>query len=156
MLFLTFSMGNDRYAIDAAQIVEILPLVTWKSLPGAPPGVAGIIDYRGSPAPLLDLSELVLGTPCRKWMSTRIVVINHADTDTPGLLGLLAEGATDTIRRDEEDFLPPGLTTDAAPYLGPIANTAEGPVQQIHIRHLLPGHIRNLLFVNSSERRNGL
>jgi chemotaxis-related protein WspB len=156
MLFLVFSLGNDRYAVDATQVVEILPLVNRKSLPGAPPGVAGIIDYRGNPAPLLDLSELVLGTPCRKWMSTRIVMINYLDADPPRMLGLLAEGATGTIRLDERDFLPAGLTTDDAPYLGPIANSAEASLQRIDLRHLLPGHIRNLLFVNSSECRNGL
>jgi chemotaxis-related protein WspB len=155
MLFLVFSLGDDRYALDATQVVEILPLVNWKPLPGAPPGIAGIIDYRGSPTPLLDLSELALGKACRRWMSTRIVMINYLDQETPRLLGLLAEGATGTIRRREEDFLSPGLTIADAPYLGPIANTAEGSVQRIDIRHLLPRRIGNLLSANSSERRNG-
>jgi chemotaxis-related protein WspB len=156
MLFLVFSLGNDRYAIDAVQVVEILPLVNWKSLPGAPPGLAGIIDYRGNPAPLLDLSELALGTPSRKWLSTRIIMINYRDTDAPQLLGLLAEGATGTMQRGEEDFLSPGLTPDGAHCLGPIANTTDGPVQRVVIRHLVPEHIRNLLLVHSSERQNGL
>jgi len=156
MLFLVFSLGNNRYAVAASEVVEVLPLVNWKSLPGAPPGVAGIMNYRSDPMPLLDLSELALGTPCRKWMSTRIVVIDYPAKDTSRTLGLLAEGVTGTIRRHEEDFMPPGLTTANAPYLGPIANTAEGPVQQIDVAALLPEQIRNGLFVDGSESRHGL
>ncbi|HVW08432.1 MAG TPA: chemotaxis protein CheW [Bryobacteraceae bacterium] len=155
MLFLIFSLGNDRYVVDATRTVEILPLVNWKSLPGAPRGVAGIIDYRGNPTPLLDLSELSVGKPCRKVMSTRIIIINYQDSDPPRLLGLLAEGVTGTIRRNEEDFLTPGLRSDEAPYLGPIASSPEGSLQRIDIRHLVPGHIHDLLFANSSEPRNG-
>ena len=40
MLFLVFRLGNDRYAIEATQVVEVLPLVNWKCVPRAPAGVA--------------------------------------------------------------------------------------------------------------------
>src|SRR4051812_32977512 len=110
MLFLVFSLANDRYALEASQVVEVLPLVNWKCLPSAPVGIAGIMDYRGTPAPLLDLSALTLGTPSRKWMSPRIVVVKYCpDSAPPRLLGLLAECATGTLRRNEEDFLPSGV-----------------------------------------------
>ena len=52
--------------------------------------------------------------------------------------------------------LASGLTADDAPHLGPIANTDGASVQRIDLRYLLPAHIRSLLFVNSSECRNGL
>ena len=42
MLFLVFELGNDRYALDAAQIVEVLPLVALKQMPGAPAGSAAL------------------------------------------------------------------------------------------------------------------
>jgi chemotaxis-related protein WspB len=48
MLFLVFKLGTDRYAIEAAQVVEVLPLVGAKHIPGAPAGVAGILDYHGA------------------------------------------------------------------------------------------------------------
>lgn len=71
MLFLTFRLGQDRYALDAGQIEAILPLVAIKQLPGAPAGVAGAIGYRGRPVPLIDLSLLALGRPAEPLLSTR-------------------------------------------------------------------------------------
>jgi chemotaxis-related protein WspB len=44
MLFLVFQLGTDRYAIEAAQVVEVLPLVNAKHIPRAPRGVAGLFN----------------------------------------------------------------------------------------------------------------
>ena len=63
MLFLLFQMGEDRYAIEATQVLEVLPLVNFKRIPGAPSSMAGVFNYHGTPVPLIDLSELALGRP---------------------------------------------------------------------------------------------
>ncbi len=57
-LFLQFQIGTDSYAIEAAQVARILPLVDIKRIPGAPAGVAGAFNYRGMPVPVADLSGL--------------------------------------------------------------------------------------------------
>src|SRR5688572_9662286 len=105
MLFLLLQLGTDRYALDARVVAEVLPLVTLKQLPRAPAGVAGVFDYRGAPVPVIDLCELTLGRPAQRRLSTRIVLTHH---DTGGgerrLLGLIAENATATLRRDPAEF----------------------------------------------------
>ena len=63
MLFLIFELGADRYALQAAHIAEVLPVVRIKRVPHAPPGVIGVFDYHGAPVPVIDLSELTLGRP---------------------------------------------------------------------------------------------
>jgi chemotaxis-related protein WspB len=147
MLFLMFQLGTDRYAIDAADVVEILPLVHSKSIPHTPPGVAGIFDYHGAPVPLIDLAELALGKPSQRWMSTRIILINYRQKSGEAqLLGILAEHATETLRRPEKDFKDSGLTVPGAPYLGPVLIDASGIVQRIEIRKLLPEAICNQLY----------
>jgi chemotaxis-related protein WspB len=147
MLFLMFQLGTDRYAIDAADVVEILPLVHSKNIPHTPPGVAGIFDYHGAPVPLIDLAELALGTPSQRWMSTRIILINyHQKTGEAQLLGLLAEHATETLRRPENDFKDSGLTVPGAPYLGPVLIDASGIIQRIEIRKLLSESICSHLY----------
>ena len=45
MLFLLFELGRDRYALDALQVAEVLPLLALKEMPLAPPGVAGLLNY---------------------------------------------------------------------------------------------------------------
>ena len=147
MLFLLFHLEKDRYALDAAQVVEVLPVVDFKGIPRAGRGVAGAFLYRGTPVPLLDLCELALGKPSRMLMSTRIFLVNYEE---PGgethLLGLLAEQATDTIRRDPADFTEPGVAVDTAPYLGPVTMDARGMIQRIEINQLLPAETRDQLF----------
>ena len=153
MLFLVFELGKDRYAIEASQVVEILHQVNFKQIPRAPAGVAGILDYHGAPVPLIDLSELALGRPSRKWMSTRIILVKYlAIADERRLLGLLAEQATETLRRGEEDFSGTGLEVSGAPYLGPVTADAEGIVQRIEIQRLLSEELRSQLFGERAGR----
>jgi len=152
MLFLTFQLGKDRYAIEAAQVIEVLPLVNWKQIPRAPAGVAGVFDHHGAPVPLIDLAEMALGQPSRKWMSTRIILVNYReDSGVAHVLGLLAERATEVLRRNEEDFTPSGVAADGAPYLGPVTTDGAGIVQRIEIRSLLSESVRDQLFRESVE-----
>jgi chemotaxis-related protein WspB len=147
MLFLVFQLGTDRYAIESSQVVEVLPLVNSKHIPKAPAGIAGIFDYHGTPVPLIDLAELALGKPSKKWMSTRILVVNYCgDAGEAHLLGLLAERATETLRRTGDDFSDPGVAVRESPYLGPVTTDEAGIVQRIEIRGLLPEGVRDLLF----------
>jgi chemotaxis-related protein WspB len=147
MLFLLFRMGDDRYALDASQIAEILPLVGVKEVPRAPSGVAGILDYHGVPVPLIDLSQLALGWPARRRLGTRIVLVNYpVRTGTSHLLGLLAERATEIMRRDPTDFVASGVGNDTAQYLGPVAADPQGILQWIKIDRLLPSSLSDQLF----------
>ena len=148
MLFLLFRLGADRYALEAGVVAEILPFVGIKQIPQAPPGVAGVLDYRGTPVPVIDLSHLTLGRPASARLSTRIVIVDYpaglAGRTRP--LGLIAEHATETLRREPTDFVPSGVDVVAAPYLGGVATDPGGLVQRIDLGKLLPNHLRDRLF----------
>ena len=147
MLFLVFQLGPDRYAIPASQVVEVLPVVHAKHIPRAPLGVAGVFDYHGAPVPLIDLAQLALGQASRKWMSTRIVLVNYHDqSGKPHLLGLLAEHATETMHRPEEDFVGPGIATANTPYLRGVMSDAAGIMQRVEIQNLLSETVGGNLF----------
>ena len=147
MLFFLFTIGQDRYALDALQIAEVLPVIGVKAIPQAPAGVAGIIDYHGVPVPLIDLSQLALGKPARQRLGTRIILVHYPDqTGANRLLGLLAERATEIMRRDPADFVPSGIESEPAPYLGPVATDAQGMVQWVKVDRLLPPSVRDQLF----------
>src|SRR6266446_2284768 len=122
MLFLLFQLGKDRYALDASRVVEVAPLLALKRLPHAPKGVAGIFNYRGRPVPAVDLCELAVGQPARERMSTRIIIVRSAPASdasegaSDSLLGLIAEHATEMLRKNPEDFVQSGVHLDRAPY----------------------------------------
>jgi methyl-accepting chemotaxis protein WspA len=147
VLFLLFQLGEERYALDAGEVVEVLPLVAITPLPQAPNGVAGFFNYRGAPVPALDLSQLALGRPAQRRLNTRIVLVNYRGAGADAhLLGLIAEKATETLRREAADFAPSGVANPAAPYLGPVTMSERGPVQKIELAGLVPPALRAMLF----------
>lgn len=152
MLFLLFQLGKDRYVLEATRVIEVLPLLDLKQIPEAPKGVAGIFNYHGKPVPAIDLSELTLGHPAGERLSTRIILINYPDeTGRNHPLGLIAERATEIIRRDSRDFLEPGLKLGTAPYLGPVLMDGQGIIQWVHEQRLLSDRVRDLLFCEILE-----
>ena len=149
MLFLVFTLDADRYALEVAQLVEVLPLVNLKPLVRAQPGIAGLFDFHGLPIPALDLSALIAARPARRQLSTRIVVVNYpGKDDTWHPLGLIAEKATTTVRLDPGMFKDAGVKEGETPYLGPVARDAAGLIQWLVVPQLLPLSVRNVLFQN--------
>ena len=65
--------------------------------------------------------------------------------------GLIAEKATETLRREPGDFVASGVKSDGAPYLGPVVNDARGIIQWIEVNKLLPESVREVLFKQTVE-----
>jgi chemotaxis-related protein WspB len=152
MLFLLFQLGHDRYVLEARRVVEVLPLLALKQIPQAPRGVAGIFSYRGQPVPAVDLNELTLGQAARQSLSTRIILVNFPDdAGKSRLLGLIAEQATEIVRKRPEDFVDSGVKMSAAPYLGPVAMDNQGVIQWVREQRLLPQTVRDLLFSGTAK-----
>jgi chemotaxis-related protein WspB len=152
MLFITFRLGENRYAFDASQIEEVLPLVAIKPMPQSPNGVAGVLNYRGAPVPVIDLSELTLGRPAQRRLSTRILVVHYAaDNGGKRLLGLIAEKALETVRRDTSEFVSTGVSGDRIVYLEPVATDGHGILQWIDVKKLLPTSLHDVLFQKAVE-----
>jgi len=147
MLFLLFELGRDRYLLDIARIVDVLPLVDLKQIPQSPRGVAGLLNYRGEPVPVVDVSEMLLARPAHRILSTRLILVRQPDGNgTERLLGLIAEKAIRTLRRDPATFTDGGVANDSAPCLGPVATDPQGVIQWIDPAKLLSDAVRNVLF----------
>ncbi|SPE54372.1 CheW protein [Verrucomicrobia bacterium] len=151
MLFLLFQLGQDRYALEARRVVEVLPLLALRPLPQAPESVAGIFYYRGQQVPAVDLCQLTLGRPAESRLSTRIIIVNYLDARGVGhWVGLVAERVTEVLRKKPTDFVGPGVSIKAAPYLGPVLLDHEGAVQWIYEQRLLPDPVSDILFSQSA------
>ena len=148
MLFLLFQIGPDRYALDVARVATVLPLVALKKIPGAPPGVAGLLNYHGAPVPALDLPAMLLGQPARKLLGTRLVLVRYPVDGEENLLALIVERATGTARFEPIDFVPGGVRGNGLPCLGPVAAGRDRPglIQRIEIDQLLSPEAREALF----------
>jgi chemotaxis-related protein WspB len=147
VLFLQFELDGHRYAIDAASIAGVLPLIDVTRIPQAPPALMGVCDCRGTPVPVVDLSELLAGRPAERRLSTRLLIVRYKDgAGVSRRLGVVAEKATGFIRREASSFVPSGITNPQTPYLGDVAGDALGLVQRIDISAVLPPSLREMLF----------
>ena len=100
--------------------------------------------------PVLDLHALLTSQPAEARFGTRLILVDagassSGASDGTNVLGLLAERATGTIRREEKDFVATGLRLTDSPHLGAVTADPEGFIQQIQLDGLLNGPVRELL-----------
>jgi chemotaxis-related protein WspB len=160
MLLLTLKAGANRYAIDVARVIELVPRVELRKIPHAPPFLAGLLGYRGKVIPVIDLGLLLESEPSRDCLSTRIIVVNDAPVDfnrgsdasdrasesrqhTPAdsasdmsLLGLIGEQVSDLTDVKPEQFLPAPVQLAQVPFLSAIVQTKDGMVQLIAVERI--------------------
>jgi chemotaxis-related protein WspB len=145
MLLLVFRLGDDRCALDAGRIVEVLPLLPIEHVVGAPPEISGGFGYRGRFVPAVDLSQRLLGRPAGHHLSTRLVLVTIAGDDGPCLLGLVLEKATSTIRCDPDELIPPAVASSDHPWLGALLPDTAGPIRVVDVDRLVADDVRPLL-----------
>jgi chemotaxis-related protein WspB len=125
--------GNNRYAIDTADVIEVVPLVNFDTLANAPEWLTGVFAHRGAATPLVDLTLLLTGHPCPRRWNSRIILVRF-DVDTlPDKIGLLAERVTTAEIEDQ----PPTTTRSVMETLGPIRIDPNGMFQLADLSRLL-------------------
>ena len=80
--FITFTLGNEKYAVEIEKVKEvILPIDTYP-VPGMPVQVRGVINLRGEIVPILEIAS-ALGTADSSAggedKSRRIIIIDGED-----------------------------------------------------------------------------
>ncbi len=101
--YLTFILGDEVFALDVAQVREVLDLTTITKVPRAPEFMRGVINVRGSVVPVVDL-RMKFGLPqAESTMNTRIIVMEIALDGETTVLGAIADSVQEVIE------LEPGL-----------------------------------------------
>jgi chemotaxis-related protein WspB len=129
-LFLLFRIGADRYALDSAEVAEVLPLGPVKQIP-ARRWVCGLMTRHGQPVPVIDITALATGTPAAARTSTRTALVHYrrARLRRARLLGLRLEHATETLRCDPASFIDGGIDpTRPLPWTGAPRSAWPDPV----------------------------
>jgi purine-binding chemotaxis protein CheW len=103
-----FALGERTLGVPASIVRELLRAVAVTGLPGAPRGVDGVIDVRGTLIPVLDLSER-LGVAPRPIRSTDQLLICDV---TVGPLAVRADRVIE-LRATGTEGVPPGAEADA-------------------------------------------
>lgn len=133
MLALRFHVGDDVIELPAREVIEVLPVVDLQRVPHAPDYVAGLLNYRGRPVPVIDLCWVAMQRAAQPLLSTRIILVRHeAAMSSDKLLGLLAERVTETTDGRGADRVDAG--------------DGDG-TRHLTVKQLLPMSVREVLFV---------
>lgn len=147
MLLLLFEIGGGRYALDTNQVLEIVPLVKFKKIPATPDYVAGLMNYRGTGTPVIDLNQLVDSVSFEDVLSTRIIIVNYPVAgrgDRP--LALIANNVTETASVQMTKPPPAGVIMDKSLYEGEIIPDTNNIIQWFDLQKILSDKDITMLF----------
>ena len=115
--YLTFTLDQERYAVDIAKVREVLEFTSVTKVPRTPEFMRGMINLRGNIVPVIDL-RLKLGlTRTERTVDTCIVITEVEVEGQPTVLGALADSVQEVIDLDEASIAPPprmGTRVDTA------------------------------------------
>lgn len=150
LTILRFDAGGQQYGLDLSDILEVVPAVSLRLIPGVPTEVAGVFHYRGSMVPVLDATRMLTGTSSGLRFSTRIVLVKYPDPQGHvRTLGLLVECAAQGLTQVASEWMSSGIRSVGAPYLGDMAASEGSTIQLIQVQYLIPEALRELLFTGS-------
>ena len=104
---LTFEIGGETFALEAAIVREILDLLPEAIVPGSRPFVNAVINFRGKVIPLADI-RIAMGMPTMATtIDSRIVVVELDLDGTPSLVGLRTDRVNEVTTLSKAAGEPP-------------------------------------------------
>lgn len=132
-LLLLLAVGEQLFALESADVVEVIPRVMLRPVSGSPPHRPGVFNFRGQVVPVVDVSRLISGEPCAANLSSRIIMVRpRQDNGDAALIGLLAERVTDTLVMALSSFQAAEGAATPLPFLGGVALDERGLIQLLH------------------------
>jgi len=98
--YLTFSVSNERFAIDVLKVNEIIPIDTITHIPSVKSYIKGVMNIRGSITPIIDMGsrlDLPKDTSSKK-ESIVIVSMNYDNEDTE--IGFIVSKVENVFSKD--------------------------------------------------------
>ena len=128
MDILTFALDSQPYAFRADHVVQVVQVVAIAPLAGAPPGVEGVVNVRGTMIPVFDLRGR-FGLPERPIDPAQHLVILKIGARSAAVR---VDSAEDFISIPDSDVTAPGALAEGAmgdahsPYAAGVAVTPGG------------------------------
>jgi len=101
--YLSFNLGEERYAVDILHVQEIRRFDTVTLVPDAPIYIKGVINLRGVIVPVMDL-RLKLNMPPAKHNPVTVMIVL---TIGVRVIGIVVDNVCDVIELKNDAILPP-------------------------------------------------
>lgn len=106
-----FGMGREEFAVEVAQVREIIRMEEITRMPKSPPFVEGIINLRGQIIAVIDLARRLNLPSGERGPETRIIVVEAGDVK----VGMIVDSVSEVLRASAEAVEPnPALAADVS------------------------------------------
>lgn len=133
--FLTFSLGDENYAIDILTVKEIRGYESVTKIANAPPYIKGVINLRGDIVPIVDL-RIKFNVGKVTYDEFTIVIVLHIRNR---IVGIVVDGVSDVVGLTKEQLRPPpdfGVAFNSRYLLG-LASVNEQMIILVDINELI-------------------
>ena len=110
--YLSFKLGEEIFAVDVAQVREILDVIAITKVPQTPDFMKGVINLRGSVVPVMDMRLKFGMPPTERTVNTCIIVMEVIQDGETMVLGSLADSVQEVLDLEPEQIeSPPRIGT---------------------------------------------
>jgi purine-binding chemotaxis protein CheW len=115
--YLTFRLGEEVFALDIAQVREVLDFTAITRVPRMPAFMRGVINLRGSVVPVVDLRLKFGMSGTERTVNTCIIIVEIEMERERTVIGALADSVQEVIDLEPGHIEPApriGTSLDAA------------------------------------------
>src|SRR5512142_3007816 len=105
--YLSFTLGENDYAVGILQVKEILQYDTVTRVPSVPPSIRGVINLRGSVVPVVDLAVKFGLAPMPVTKRTCVLIVEATMGGERMVMGVLADSVKEVLELGAADIQPP-------------------------------------------------
>lgn len=105
--YMTFKLGDELFAINVAQVREVLEIPQITKVPTAPSYMRGVVNVRGQAIPVVDLRRRFGLPPVADTINTRVIVMELMIEGELAIIGGLADSVHEVIELEKDNINPP-------------------------------------------------
>lgn len=105
--YLTFKLEEEVFAVDVANVREILDFTPATKVPGTPDFMRGVINVRGNVVPIVDMRLKFGLSKTERTVDTCIVVMEISVDDDKIVLGALVDSVQEVFEMEAAQIEPP-------------------------------------------------
>ena len=105
--YLTFKLEDEVFALDISQVREVLDFTSVTKVPQTPDYMLGVINLRGSVAPVVDMRLKFGMTGSEVTVNTCIIIVEIELDGETTVLGALADSVEEVMELDPDQIEPP-------------------------------------------------
>jgi purine-binding chemotaxis protein CheW len=103
MNLVIFTLDNVCYAVETKHVNEVVPIPYITKLGNLPSCVCGIVDFRGTAVPIIDLKERINLSKASFDLDNDVIIVTHNRKK----IGFIVDDVISVEDIDETTFIPP-------------------------------------------------